>query len=444
MSKHPQHYRSEFLDLYLRMVEDTEPPRIYHAWSALTGIAACLGRKAWTPWGPDKLFANLYVLLVGSPAARKSTAMGIMKKIVMKNTNIRFAQDDCSGKRQGIISLMVGDDFDEDEISIGKQMENLILTPETLADIEVDLSTKKQSQPDEDKHVIMVASTEFNNFIGHGNIEFLEFLSSMYDGEPYKYQLKNAREKMTMSDPLITLIGCTTPTNIATAMPAAAIGAGFMSRSILVHGTNRYKDLETFPPLPEEYMEEVSRIYSEIYWTFKGEFTRTKDAAEFSEFVYRTPLALNDGRFLHYISRRHTHFRKLSMVFAATRLDHTINLEDVTNAHSLLEATEKHMPDALGEYGLNPISAAKQKIVDFITYAKEPVTFAMLQQFMHRDLKTQDIAACLNDLVGANKIQRINSTIYGSIAFIPMQTVNPEILELMDKQTNAPTTEITQ
>jgi hypothetical protein len=266
----------------------------------------------------------------------------------------------------------------------------------------------------------------------------------MYDGRPYKYQLKNRKEEMVMDRPLISLIGCTTPTNIATAMPAAAIGAGFMSRSILVHGGGKYKILEEFPPLPAHELQEISRIYSEIYYTMKGPFTRTKDATMFSEAIYNKSSELNDGRFLHYLSRRHTHFRKVAMIFAASRMDNVIRLEDVENAQNLLAITEKYMPDALGEYGLNPISAAKQKIVDFVTYAKEPVTFAMLQQFMHRDLRTQDIAQCLNDLVNANKIQRVKSDIYNQIAFIPMQTISPEILELMDQQTNSPTTEMTQ
>lgn len=428
----------------MRMVEDTEPPRVYHAWAAVTGIGAALGRKAYTVWGPDKLYANLYVLLVGSPAARKSTAMGIMKKIIAKATNIKFAQDDCGGKRQGLISLMIGIDEDEDAPNINKQMENLIITPESIMDIEIDMSTKKPSQPEEDRNVIMVASTEFNNFIGHGNIEFLEFLASMHDGEPYKYQLKNYKEKMILAEPLISLMGCTTPTNIATAMPAAAIGAGFMSRTILVHGGRKYKSLEDFPPLPEHLREEVEQIYSEIYYAMRGPFSRTEQAAELAQQIYHSPGVLTDGRFLHYNARRHTHFRKLAMIFAASRLSMEINLQDVENAHGLLEATERSMPDALGEYGLNPISAAKQKIIDFVTYAREPVTFAMLQQFMHRDLRTQDIAACLNDLVNAGKIQRVKSEIYGQIAFIPLQTVTNEMLELMDSTANAPTTELTQ
>lgn len=446
--KHSLLYRNEFIDTYMRMVEDTESPRVYHVWSALSGVAACIGRKMWFPWGSGRLFPNLYVLLVGSPAARKSTAMEITQDLLMECTNIRFAQDDCGGKRQGLIALMLGDEFDEDEINIGKQLEQALehgkLTPDALAGIEVDMGSKKPSQPDCDKHVVMVASTEFNNFIGHGNLEFLEFLARMYDGKAYRYQLKNRKEKMVMADPLITLIGCTTPTNIAEAMPAAAVGQGFMSRTILVHGTAKHKDLETLPELPPELVSDVQKRFSEIYYNLNGIFVRTRQATDFSESIYNKSLPLNDGRFVYYMARRHTHFLKLSMVFAASRLSTKIELQDVEDAHALLLATEKTMPDALGEYGLNPISAAKQKILDFIVHAKDPITFSMLQQFMHRDLRLQELIGCVNDLCTAGKIQRIESKIYGMPAFIPLATKTNDMLELMDKVATAPTTEITQ
>jgi len=438
------HYKNEFLDLYMQMVEATESPRVYHAWSALSGVGACLGRKMWFPWGSGKLFPNIYVLLVGSPAARKSTAMEIMQDMISECTTIKFAQDDCGGKRQGLIALMAGEEDDPDIEDIGKQMESMLLSPDSIATIEVDMSTGEANRPTEDKHVIMVASTEFNNFIGHGNIEFLEFLARMYDGKRYKYQLKNKKEKLLMDEPLINLIGCTTPTNIAEAMPSAAIGQGFMSRSILVHGTKRHRELETLPEIPSHLMEEVKKRYSDIYFTMKGQFTRTKDAVDFSQYIYGRPLELNDGRFIYYASRRHTHFLKLAMIFAASRLSNEINLEDVQNSDALLLATEKTMPDALGEYGLNPISAAKQKIIDFIVHAKEPVTMNMLQQFMHRDLRLQELGQCVNDLINANKIQMVESRLLGTRAFIPKMQVSNEMLNLMENAQNSPATEMMQ
>src|SRR3546814_1384868 len=38
-------FHTPFLNHYMAMVEDTESPRLFHLWSAITGAAAALGRR---------------------------------------------------------------------------------------------------------------------------------------------------------------------------------------------------------------------------------------------------------------------------------------------------------------------------------------------------------------------------------------------------------------
>src|SRR5262245_35982101 len=130
-------YNNDFLNLYMELVEHTESPRVFHVWSALTGVAACMGRKTWLPWVDGQLFSNVYVLLVGSPASRKSTAMKIMEKRLKKSTGVRFAQDDCGGKRQGLVSAMVGEEDDPDIENVQQQIEDLMKADQPLSIKEV-------------------------------------------------------------------------------------------------------------------------------------------------------------------------------------------------------------------------------------------------------------------------------------------------------------------
>jgi hypothetical protein len=75
-------FNTPYLNDYLQMVEDTESPRIFHIWSALFAISASLGRRCWLPFGTFDTYPNLYVLLVGTPGTRKTTAANQSKKIL--------------------------------------------------------------------------------------------------------------------------------------------------------------------------------------------------------------------------------------------------------------------------------------------------------------------------------------------------------------------------
>ena len=97
------------------------------------------------------------------------------------------------------------------------------------------------------------------------------------------------------------------------------------------------------------------------------------------------------------------------MVMAATRKDLIIRRPDVEEAHFILQNTEKHMPDALGEFGLSQTSAAKQKMLEFLTNANGPVTTQLLWALMQRDLKLVDFHNTLADLVNANKIMQVKT-----------------------------------
>lgn len=431
---------NDFLKTYMQMVEDTESPRVYHVWSALSGVAACCGRRIGLPFGIDLLYPNLYILLVGTAAARKSTALNITSRILQKYTGVRFAPADTGGKRQGLVAAMAGDDDEDDDYEDMRRQLNGAesLTLDNISKMEINFDRAGPSEPDQ---TVYVAASEFNNFIGHGNMEFLDFLLKMYDGEAYKYQLKDKKNKVFLDNPLVNLIGCTTPTNIAEALPAAAIGQGFTSRVIFVHGGKKYRSIPRPSPFNPELLEAVGKRYAEIYYGLKGTFTESGVGRAYLDEQYEREPAITDGRFTYYLSRRHTHLTKLAMVFAASRGSSQIEFDDAQMANLLLTATEKTMPEALGEYGMSAISAAKQKVLEYIMAAREPITMDILWTFMQRDIRHQDLANILNDLVSASKIQQVRRSIDNKISFIPHMTVTADTLDLMQLLQSSPTTE---
>lgn len=387
----------------MRMVEDTESPRLFHVWSAIAGLASCLGRRCWLPFGPMTIFPNQYIALVGTPGTRKSTAASIMKRQLRKSTGVRFAPADTAGQRQGLVEAMRGGDKQKeflDQVELSRADHSLgALTLDEMAQVS-NIETPDEGSYESfisaaDKHHIMVVATELSRFIGQNNFQMLDFLTTMWDGEDYEYQTKGGL--INLKNPLINMLSCTTPTSINIAMPPAAGGQGFLSRMILVYGQRKHKLVPRPVNPPEDSVDAVRDGFNRAYFEVAGPFQETKDATSYSETLYDWQLEINDPRFGYYHERRYDHLIKLAMALAASRASSIIVKEDYEEAHRILRATERGMPDALGEFGMNPLATLKQNMLEYIR-SNGIVPVGQLRAVFHRDSRASEFMECVNDL----------------------------------------------
>lgn len=392
-------FNTPFLNDYMAMVEDTESPRLFHLWSAISGAAAALGRRCYLPFGPMKIYPNHYIALVGTPAARKSTAINMMRKQLKKSTSVKFGPSDTGGQRQGIVEAMKGSTNETeylDNVELAFNEHSLMsLTAAEMAQVTNEPDPDRGIVQSKDKHAVFFAMSELSKLIGQNNLSMIDFLTTMYDGDDYEYQIKAG--KVELRDPLVNIIAGTTPTSLALSMPPAAGGQGFLSRVILVYGARKYK----LVPRPEEPDPDLVRAvrdgFNRAYLEVNGEFTETGDARAYSESLYDIPLGIDDPRFGYYHERRYTHLIKLAMVLAGLRGDSCIVKDDYLEAHRLLKATEKGMPDALGQFGMNPLAALKQSMLDYIR-SQGALPLDALRAVFHRDARSAEFMEALNDL----------------------------------------------
>ena len=410
--------QNSFLQEYLEYVEETETPRIMHVWAALTGVGACLGRRVQLPFGITDIYANMFVLLVGPPGVRKSTAINLMQKRLRKSTKVRFAPEDTAGARQGLIIALENKDEEVDE----KEKEALEAAAATL-DLE-QLNGYNISIDNRDAHVMFAVASEFSSFIGHNAIDMVTFLNKMWDGEGYEYKIRTTRH--LLHSPLLSIIGGTTPTNIATTLPTAAIGHGFTSRIILVHANKKYKKVPRPPELDKDLERQIDATYSYLSNTFDGDMKETDGAIKLINELYDVEIKLNDPRFIYYIDRRQQHLFKVAIILAAARRSKNIEKRDVEEANLLLTYTERFMPDALGEYGLSPLSTAKQKMLEFIQHAKGPVTTDILWAVMNRDMKAVDFRNSLMELTNSGKIMEVHTNQGQAYVYVDKETEETE------------------
>lgn len=400
--------KHKFLSTYLSYVEETESPRLFHCWSALSGISAALGRRVWFPFGIENIYPNMFVVLVGPSGAKKSTALKMMRRILETSTGVRFAPDDTAGHRQGFINAIIAADVDEQSDLEAGLMEALSVGNVAAIDnVQIDIR---------DPHSIYVCQSEFNTFIGEKSTQMMTFLIKMFDGDDYEYQIK--KEQQVLKNAMVNILGATTPSQIALSMPPEAVGQGFTSRLVFVYAAEKYKRIPRPSRLSAELEGELKAVYSHVFNNLNGAMLETPEAAKYLDSLYMKELKIKDPRFVHYAERRHTHLIKLTMAVAASNCKQLIEIDDVVLADELLELTEKSMPDALGEYGLSKLSAAKQKLLEFIRSSTDAIPIETIFSAMSKDMRQNEIVESLNDLRNSGQISQVKLGVDQRTAFI--------------------------
>lgn len=382
----------DFFTEYFNYVGETEAPLLYHRWSIVSALGALLSRSCWLPFGHSEIYPNQYIMLMGSPGARKSSAIGIAKKLLKDVGYSRFAPDRLSKER----FLME-------------------LKPHHDEELDADLKDLVYDAPSE----LYVVAEEFTDFVGHGGIEFMTMLTKLWDNMDRYEHPKIHGKSVVVEKPTVNLIGGNTVQGLALALPPEALGNGFMSRVIFVHAEPTGKKI-TFPkPVSQAVKQNLIDHMEKIKGTIAGEFTYDSEACSLLDRMYREFRDVDDHRFRHYSTRRFTHLLKLCIILAAADLRTNITGKDALNANTLLHYTELRMPKALGEFGKSKYSDSAHLVLDALSHATKPMTINELFKVVARDLsKISELSDIIKNLMAAEKIQVI--TIKGKQGYMPL------------------------
>lgn len=408
-------------DLYFDYVKQTEPPAIFHRWALIGSTGAWLGRQLWLPFGTGRIFPNMYIIFVGDPGTRKSTAIKGATRIIRKAGFDRFGPQKTS-KEKFMADLAADSWDDEDEEDNGRDGKRKGAI-DVLKELRIAHSGDDGSQL---PHEVFVAADEFNNFLGPGNIDFQSLLGELWDwDEPdrnYTQRLKNSKS-VSVYQPTVSILGGTTPSQFAECFPLASIGQGFMSRLILIHGEESGVKI-TFPPAPEQRATEaLIRHFVEMRARCKGPVTMSPEAENAFDIIYKGWIDLEDPRFKHYSTRRFTHLLKVAIIVAAMRLSTRLEMRDVLEANTLVSYAETRMAKAIGELGKSKNSEAANKIMQMLYGARKDKTVKELWVLVQNDLNSpQELAQILSNLEVSEKIQTIKRA-GGENGYLPRQKI---------------------
>jgi hypothetical protein len=392
--------REDFFSLYFSYTSDTEVPAFFHRWAAITGIGAYLGRSVSIRHGHFTLVPNTYCMLVGSPGTRKTTAIKLMRNLLVQAGYNTIAADK-SSKEKFLLDLS-GDTGELDYR--GRPVAS-------KAPVDLDTMNIFGETVDETDKEVLIAADEFNDFLGLGNHDFISLLGNLWDYSGiYQSRVKNGKS-VSIYNPTVSILGGNTPTGFSLAFPTEILGQGFFSRLLLVYGDPSGKKI-AFPEAPDAQLNsELVEYLRRIKTCHAGNYPITKEAKSLLTKIYNNWRGLEDARFDSYSQRRFTHLLKLCLIITAARLGKEVTADDVVYSNTILSHTEHLMPKALGEFGKSKHSDTVHKIMQLLDSVYEPLGITDIWKHVIQDLdKIGDLADILRNLVAAEKIQQVPGT----------------------------------
>ena len=340
---------SDWLDGFMELTEESEPPVLFRKWAGISAIASALQRKVRFELGLSLTFyPNLYIVLVGPSATGKGTAMKFASDIIEQVPTIRLSAQATS--LQALIRRMKETNLTDIDLVTGEQQYHSSLT---------------------------IFSTEFTVFLGYHNRELIAALCEWYDcHQRWSYETI-ARKKEEVIGVWVNLFAGTTPDAIQSALPVESIGAGLTSRIIFVVEEKKAKTVIN-PPKTEKEINLQQMLIGDLesISMISGKMNHTDDFMEFyKEWCVNADEnpPFYDKKFDGYCGRRRKHLLTLSMVCCASRTDDMImSFEDIERASTLLAEVEVKMGRVFKGMGRSDISSLINDAIVYLSNSHVP------------------------------------------------------------------------
>lgn len=406
----------DFFAKYFEYVGNTECPMSYHRWTAISILAAILGRNIWLPFGHGRIYPNMYIMIMGSPGARKGTAMNIGAKLLKKAGYKRFCPDRLS-KERFLMEIKPYDyevnlDFSDEE-----EIESLNM---------------------EEVSEIYAFAEEFGDLVGQGGMEFMTMLTKLWDNMSKYEHPKIHGKSIVVEQPTVNILGGNTTQGLALSIPPESIGNGFLSRMIFVHSEPTNIQI-TFPEKPSSSLEaELISYLQSIRDELKGEVSFSAGSKILLDRIYKNAVEVDDIRFKHYMSRRFTHLLKVCLIISASKKEMEVSSKTVLEANTVLADAERRMPRSLGEFGKGKYNEVSGVILEILSKATKPMSINEIFKKVGRDLsKMTELSDIMKSLWHAEKvtIKTINGK-QGYMSNFAVSKIWPQDLITEDYLTN--------
>lgn len=371
-----------FLANYMEFNSGNEAPQQFHRWCGLLVLSAAASRRFWLDMGYFKVTPNLYVVLLGRPGIKKTTAMSIARGFVQELGVPMSAE--CQTKE-----------------SLCKEWKDYVRVVEVPGEKEPLIYTP-----------ISIFVTELSHFLGANALGMMDFLTTVFDIQgPYTVKTKNKGSE-SVAGPYLTLCGCTTPDWVTTYLKQDIISGGFSRRCLFVLEHKNEKPI-AIPVLTDEqrgsYIEALNHV--KALCGEAGEFHFDKEGRQYycdwyDWQFYNLP---QDVNVQGYYTTKHIHLLKVAMLMALSEdiRCRTLTKPTLEAAQKLLEMTERNLESVYSGVGRNELNNVSHKLVEMLKANNTVMSEKQVRSLLWRDAQTTDIEQVLNYLLDQGKIKKL-------------------------------------
>jgi hypothetical protein len=372
-----------FLKDYAIYTSGNEAPKVFHFWSGMMALSSIISRRVCFRLGYFDIHPNLYVVLVGTPGTKKTTAMSISKEIIRDIGEIPYSAE-CITKQ-----------------ALCKEMAEQHV--KTFSDKTGEIVTYTPYS---------IFATELSHFLGMGTAkEMIDFLTTIYDERFYTAKTKNKGNDIIVG-PYITMLACTTPDWIRGWMREDVITGGFSRRALFVY----YNGARERIPIPEVSQEMLDARARCIKWgkslaNVQGYFDITPDALDFYKAWYKQleiPQDFTGG----YYESKHVQMLKSAMLIALSESrDLVLRLEHIQLALAQLEVVEANMRKVFEGVGRNELNAIASKILEIVEASGGHLPEKQLNLMMYREANAEELSKVMIHLRTTERIVLLQETV---------------------------------
>lgn len=370
--------RRGFITDFVYHTRGYETPTLGAVWSALFILSSAIKREAWMQWCPRPLYPNLYMMVIG-PAGRvkKTTAvvelgLPILEEFSKHITDVNIAamKNICIMKDKATPEALLdgmlpenrpgGDYFivnEAGEFVSGKDGKSLVY--------------KKTSET-------TLVISELSTFLtkrsyGEGTLQLLIDLYDCRDSWEWRTRGQGVKK---LRNTYTTFIAGTTVDGMRSSIPQAAMGDGFMSRTVPIYVpyTKRkypYPHLAYGAPNTRELARRLAWIASHAI----GEYSLSPEAdVEYQKWYMHHHKAMDENPGLAgAMSRMDTNLLKVALLCRMNRyeaFEPVVELCDLQDAIQLMDVTYSSVPFLLSQLDPDIVMMESGKIYDMLRRKK--------------------------------------------------------------------------
>lgn len=383
-----------FLTDFVNTGRGMESPTLFFAWNALWLLSTVLKREAWLKWYPNKLWPNLYVLLVAPPAlCRKSSSMVIANELLRALPNCLPSTVKAYAKTSQVIT---GKTTPEGLLTALAPDQKVFFNPKESGGSLITVDKGSQIALNVSELAVFLGKQQYNSGL-------VTLLTDLFDCKDKDSEITRGNGLKPLRDIYVTLFGAITPDGMKSSIPEEAFGGGFMSRVVIAYQDTPTKVYPIPKPVPGyPIWQDLQYRLAWIAEHAKGEYYLTEEAeAYYSKWYYawkESLFAIPDNQ--HKDNRIDSLILRVALLMRVQeyREGNDITLENIQDARRLLEYTSRTGERATENVGATSYGQSYNVIKRFLLKRGKATRRELSQYMSSRGIKAEEITSVVDQL----------------------------------------------